>query len=306
MRQVAVLLLIVAIAIFQPPGARADSSHIRIVRNAGIIDVYFGAGRFALPQSALLKWVKEAADAVCEYYGGMPLKRVVVRVSAAPGRGVGFATASEEGGCGLVEIPVGVRTTQRDLDDDWTLTHEMVHLAFPLVDSEHRWVAEGIATYVEPFGRLHTRALTAEKVWRDLVRELPQGNPKEGDRGLNHTPTWERTYWGGALFFLLADIEIHERTKGKKGLRDALRAIARQGGHIASDWTVEESFAVGDSATGVPVLQNLYAQMRARPVAVDLPELWRRLGVKDDGDTVTFSDTAPLSWIRQSITVGNL
>jgi L-lactate permease len=25
-----------------------------------------------------------------------------------------------------------------------------------------------------------------------------------GDQGLDHTPTWARTYWGGALFWMMA------------------------------------------------------------------------------------------------------
>ena len=58
---------------------------------------------------------------------------------------------------------------------------------------------------------------------------MPKGLPAAGDRGLDYTPTWGRTYWGGALFCLLADIDIRKRTSNRFGLQDALRAIVAAG-----------------------------------------------------------------------------
>jgi hypothetical protein len=50
----------------------------------------------------------------------------------------------------LTRISVGQHTTQEQLDRDWMMTHELIHLAFPDVAEEHHWIEEGIATYVEP------------------------------------------------------------------------------------------------------------------------------------------------------------
>jgi hypothetical protein len=41
-----------------------------------------------------------------------------------------------------------------------------------------------------------------------MVSGMPQGEPQRGDRGLDGTHTWGRTYWGGAMFCLLTDVEI--------------------------------------------------------------------------------------------------
>src|SRR5207249_11869616 len=139
---------------------------------------------------------------------------------------------------------------------------EMVHLAFPLVDDTHRWLAEGMATYIEPIGRMRTGIISPERVWSDLVKNLPDGLPKPGDRGLNHTHTWGRTYWGGALFCLLADIEIRRRTQGRRGLVDALRGILAAGGNDQTDWSIERALHEGDRAVGVPVLEELYRTMK--------------------------------------------
>ena len=85
------------------------------------------------------------------------------------------------------------------------MVHEMVHLAFPRVAKQHHWIEEGLATYIEPWARLGIGQLTEETVWKDLVEGLPKGLPGPEDKGLDRTPTWGRTYWGGALFCLLAD-----------------------------------------------------------------------------------------------------
>jgi hypothetical protein len=181
------------------------------------------------------------------------------------------------------------------------MTHEMVHLAFPRVPDEHHWIEEGIATYVEPFARLGIGHLSEETVWRELVEGLPHGLPQPGDKGLDHTPTWGRTYWGGALFCLLAEIEIRQRTANQWGLQDALRAIMAAGGTMHVAWPITRAFEIGDQATGVPVLMELYNQMKASPVETNLTDLWRRLGVEIRDGAVAFRDDAPLAAVRHAI-----
>ena len=187
------------------------------------------------------------------------------------------------------------------LRDDWVMTHEMVHLAFPSVPDEHHWIEEGIATYVEPIARAQVGDLSAGIVWRELVDGLPKGLPAPGDRGLDNTHTWGRTYWGGALFCLMADIEIHQRTKNRYGLQDALRGIVRAGGNMEHDWPLARALKAGDEAVGVPVLTELYDRMKATPLTPDLSAMWRDLGVRPSGDSVTFDQSAPQASIVRSI-----
>jgi len=155
------------------------------------------------------------------------------------------------------------------------LTHEMVHLAFPSVDDKHHWIEEGIATYVEPIARIHVGHLKPGQMWFDLVRDMPQGFPQHGDRGLDHTHTWGRTYWGGALFCLLADVEIRRQTNNVKGLEQALRGIIEAGGDIRKDCNLETALRAGDRAVGVSVLHPLYIRMKDMPVSIDLDSLGR-------------------------------
>jgi hypothetical protein len=196
---------------------------------------------------------------------------------------------------------VGQLATEEDLMRDWVMTHEMVHLAFPSVADEHHWIEEGIATYVEPIARVEAGNLEPRDVWHDLVRGLPKGLPQVGDQGLDRTHTWGRTYWGGALFCTLADVRIRQRTSNRHGLQDALRAILGAGGNIETSWPLERALMIGDTATGVSVLTELYRQMKAKAVQCDLTGLWNKLGVEPLGG-VSFNDRAPLAAVRRAIT----
>jgi hypothetical protein len=76
---------------------------------------------------------------------------------------------------------------------------------------------------------------------------------------------------------------------------------ARASGGLITDWDINKVFASADAAVGVPVLSELYAQMKDKPVAPDLVALWHSLGVDADGNTVRLNDTAPLAAIRRAI-----
>jgi len=157
---------------------------------------------------------------------------------------------------------------------------------------------------VEPIARVRAKKFDANEMWYEVVRDMHQGLPESGDQGLDHTHSWGRTYWGGAMFCLLADVEIRKQTGNKKGLDDALRGILLAGGDMRHDWPLENALDAGDRATGTTVLRTLYAKMKNAPYAVDLPALWQQLGIVQDGDTVRFVETAPLAAIREGITYG--
>lgn len=270
----------------------------------GKIDVNLDSDLTQAQQDQLMTWVHNAANSVVAYYGRFPLENTYLHVRSFDGRGVhnGHTFGTHNGG--LIRISVGTQTPDSEFKDDWMMTHEMIHLTFPSVEEEHHWIEEGIAVYVEPFARLRAGNATKETVWGEMSRDMHQGLPEEGDEGLDHTHTWGRTYWGGALFCLMADIEIRQRTHNQKGLEDALRAVMNSGGVITEDWDLDRVFQVGDKAVGVPVLEELYKKMKDQPVSVDLDKLWQELGVDNHGGTATFNDRAPLASVREAINTG--
>jgi hypothetical protein len=141
--------------------------------DGGTVRIEFAPGDLDLPATKLIARVSAAAKAVTDYYGRFPVRRaqfLIVPVENRKGvlSGTSWGTRPTS-----TRIYLGQLTDDADLKDDWVMTHEMVHYAFPLMQREHHWIEEGIATYVEPIARLEAGELRDAKVWGDLVEGLP-------------------------------------------------------------------------------------------------------------------------------------
>ena len=248
----------------------------------------------------LLDWVLYSSNTVHQYYGRFPVRSVAIELQVTDGKAVRFGQAFG-GNSPSLRIVVGENVTPEMLRKDWILVHEMVHLAMADVPYAHRWLLEGLATYVESIARAQRGHLSEEFVWNGFINRMPQGLPKNGDRGLDQTPTWGRTYWGGAMFCMLADIEIRKLTDNRKSLRDALRGVLDAGISMHTSATVMQVFAAADRATGVAVLVPLYQKMKADPYPVDLDALWASLGVALQNDQVVYDDKAPMAQLRKRL-----
>src|SRR5580658_5804133 len=183
---------ILALLLFPFYGARAADVTSTLMVGGSRIDVTIQSSpEAALLQTDVMKWVQFAAESVSTYYGRFPVPHLTLRVVSFDGGGVRHGTTwGREGG--LIVIHAGSKTSPADFADDWMLTHEMIHLAFPSMADEHHWIEEGLSVYVEPIARIRAGHLTALQMWSDLVRDMPKGLPKEGDAGLDHTHTWGR------------------------------------------------------------------------------------------------------------------
>ncbi len=112
-------------------------------------------------------------------------------------------------------------------------------------------------------------------------------------------------YWGGALFMLLADIDARRVTDGRLGIEDCLRDQLRSGPQAALRLAREAWIARCDGVLGVPVVAPLVARLVDRGEAVDLPALWRSLGVALQDGGIVYDDNAPLATIRKLIVAGH-
>ncbi|MDZ4836377.1 MAG: hypothetical protein SGJ27_21595 [Candidatus Melainabacteria bacterium] len=284
--------------------ARVNSRQSTIAVDGSQFLIQIKDGDLNVSSEEVKTYVRDAARAVVAYYGKFPVQKTIVAIAPTNDDGVGFATSTHEdaGGYGLIEIDIGAYANRGDLETSWTLTHEMMHLAFPILTRRHRWLAEGIATYIEPIGRMRIGKVSREEVWGDLADNLQKGLPSSGDAGgLNSARGYGRIYWGGALYCLVADVQIRKRTNNRRGLEQALRAIANEGGTAASDWSTQKTLRVGDAAIRAQVLENLFDEMADAPKTVDIRQLLRELGVRRQGRATIFDDQAPLAHIRKSI-----
>jgi hypothetical protein len=297
----ALTLAYLALAAAQPLAESLHTTPARAALNvAGAALEVEVRGESARGADVLLAWVRRSAEIVARYYARFPARSLRIRIEIEAGDGVQGGTTYANPDA-FIRVRVGREVTDGQLLADWVLVHEMTHLALPDTGERHAWLSEGLATYVEGVARVQAGNRPEEDVWAEEMRAMPRGLPLDDDRGLDNTHTWARTYWGGAMFCLLADVDIRRTTQLRFGLQDALRAILRESGGLATDWPIERVLRTGDAAVGTHTLEELYGRMKDSAVAPDLRTLWQQLGVVSDGTTVRLDDHAPLAGVRRAI-----
>ena len=286
--------------------SRQEEPYRQVLQIGGaVVQVDIRIGQGSLRNEDIVAWVRRAAEAVAVYYGRFPVRRARVIVSQSEDKDEsihGTTWGDVQGVQGLTRMRLGSDVTKADLEEDWTMTHELVHMALSSLPDESHWLEEGIATYVEPIARAQANQLPVEQVWAGMVRGMPQGEPQPGDKGLDQTHTWGRTYWGGAMFCLVADVQIRKATGNRKGLQDALQAIVAAQGTIDTEWPLSRVLDTGDRATGTTVLVDLYRKWKNAPIVVDLDQLWQQLGVRVGSRGIELDANAPLVSIRRAMT----
>ena len=81
-----------------------------------------------------------------------------------------------------------------------------------------------------------------------------------------------------------------------------MRGVIAAGGNHEKDWSLDRVLSTADKAVGVDVLTKLHNEMGPKPVSPDLTSLWRDLGLRPQGESIAFDDTAPSAAIRKAIT----
>jgi hypothetical protein len=90
----------------------------------------------------LLEWVRSAAGAVAHCYGHFPVSHLTLQIRASRHNGVTHGVTYAKGG-GSITIAVGPGTESNALKNDWVLTHEMIHLAFPSMAKKFTGLKKG-------------------------------------------------------------------------------------------------------------------------------------------------------------------
>jgi hypothetical protein len=281
------------------PGVCADDEQPVIVTQpvpGAQIELQFTPGFDEAQRERARQWVVTSAEAVAGYFGRFPVPLLELLLQGTDGSGVVSGATFGEPSL-HTRVRFGRNTSAAEYRADWVLAHEMVHLAVPRVPRSQAWLHEGIATYVETLARARAGLLEADQVWHGWVRQMPLGQPAPGDKGLDHTPTWARVYWGGAMFCLLADVRTRQLGNASRGLQQALQGVQSAGGDYRVSWPVQRILQTADAAVGGSVLNDLYLDMKDRSSMIDLPALWRDLGI--DGERLR--DGAPLAAVRRAI-----
>jgi hypothetical protein len=205
-----------------------------------------------------------------------------------------------EGGASIL-LRLGTTMPTALARNDWVLTHELMHTGFPSLRRTHLWMEEGMAVFGEPIVRVRAGMVDEAVLWSEWLEQGPLGLPRPGEGGMETTHTWARTYWGGAVFWLVLDVTLRERTGNARSADDVLRALVAAGGNVTRRWELKDVLKVADEAAGQPVFSELFHSMGEAAFAPDLPALFQRLGVSLRDGAVVYDDTAPLAAVRRAM-----
>jgi hypothetical protein len=250
---------------------------------------------------AILDWVKRTAQAEANYWHGFTADEMLVGLVPQPRPGIGFGRTQPGGGVTIM-VEVGEHIDPRRMFNDWVLVHELIHSGMPFIRGRATWFMEGSATYVEPIIRARAGWKTEEEVWREWVRDMPQGVGVFA-RGLAQAGGREN-YWGGAIFMLLADMAIRRDSNGAKGLEDCFGGALWAGLGGADRVGMDAYARACDEATGTKSMSVLLDKYFYNAEAVSLDKLWKELGIALVGDRIVLDDNAPQAKWRKMIVMG--
>lgn len=257
-------------------------------------------GKLDMSRANLVKWIEDCARLVSDYWHGFPAERALLAILPTEGRnGIVFGRVIGTGGITMM-VQVGEHADPAKLHDDWIMVHEFLHVGGPFVYDGGYWLMEGMATYVEPILRARAGWQKSQDVWAEFARGMAGGVAPLLESGLFGLQG-RSVYWSGALFMLMADVEIRKRTGNAKGLDDCLRGVLKAGGNATQRWTVEQTLAACDSAIGLPVVSELATRYAHGKQSLELSGVWRELGVESDGRLAFYRANAPLASIRNAI-----
>jgi hypothetical protein len=260
-------------------------------------------GMLKIAPEQIAAWVSAVAEGNRRFWARSPAKGGLVVLIPTPRGGVPFGRVLSLGGA-VVTVLVGETATNQELYNDWVLVHEFIHLGSPLMRDTGAWLNEGFATFYEPVLRTRAGWKSEDDVWREWISSMPRGMPAMTDIGLENAGRGG-IYWGGALFVLMAEIESLKASGGKIGFSDCLRTILAEGGDVTTKWPTMKFLDRCDALLGKTVTAPLAKQHIEKGSAMDLDQLWKRLGVSmAEGGAIRYDDTAELAWLRPLIIWG--
>jgi hypothetical protein len=102
--------------------------------------------------------------------------------------------------------------------DDWTIYHEISHLALPYLGSEYSWFSEGFASYMQYQIMAETGILDGTLKQRYEQKISPHLRWFNSDlaasiiaKRLMSKKNYPAAYWGGAWFFVVADKQLRQK-----------------------------------------------------------------------------------------------
>jgi hypothetical protein len=256
-------------------------------------------------RAALGDWIEQGAQTASLLFGRFPVPRALVIAVPGDRHGPAFGMALRGGGP-AVTVFLDRHATSATLRNDWTCTHEFLHLGVPRLPLEDAWLFEGLATYYTELTRARFGLITPEQAYQHLLDGFERGRREGGtltlreeSASMRERRSFYRVYWAGAAIALLADLST--RRAGGPTLDSALRSFAECCASSDQEWNAERVLSHLDATLGAPHFSDQARRWLDCSEFPDVSEALRALGVAPGKQGRAVFGRAPLAALRDAI-----
>lgn len=173
-----------------------------------------------------------------------------------------------------VHFYVDARFSAQQFIADWTIYHELAHLAIPYVGEDKAWFSEGFASYMQYQIMAHKGLLTQDLAAAYKTKINPhlrwfQGNINAAAMAQNlmDKGNYPAAYWAGAYFFVLIEAQLSQYHYPSL---TALIHQYQQTGREQDD-DIQSLLASLDNLIDKPLFTELFRQFTQQPASTLFP-----------------------------------
>ena len=177
-----------------------------------------GLSAFAkAPQEVLRQWLKTGVNATRTILGIYPRPLELYVYPKKSNQPVPWAHTRRDKH-ESIHFYVDTQFSLESFVADWTVYHEMAHMAIPFVGEDYAWFSEGFASYMQYQIMAQSGVLTLSLEQAYLNKIAPHLYLFQNEQSAASIATqlmkkrkFPAAYWGGAWFFMVADQQLKSK-----------------------------------------------------------------------------------------------